>query len=170
MKNGFSLIELLIVLSIFSILSTFSTYGVRQLIDQRQQRNAAAALTSALMNAQAYSRSSGFKTIICPSANGFQCDKHSNWSNGWITYIDRNDSHTLDKAERLIALKNNVLKAINYKMNAPGNPQKVIFYRNGRLWPNSSFTVCHQKLEQGKKIIMIQSGRIRTEAIEKSDC
>ena len=170
MKKGFSLIELLIVFSIISILSTFSVHGVRQLIDQKQQRNAVTALTSALMSAQAYSRSSGFKTILCPSVTGVRCDSHSDWSNGWINYIDSDESHTLNNAERVIAVKNNVLEEISYNLAAPGNPQKIIFYRNGRLWPNSSFTVCHRKLNDGSKIIMTQSGRIRTEKIEKSNC
>ena len=170
MKNGFSLIELMIVLSIISILSTFSLYNVHTLMDQRHLDNASRSLNSALMHAQANSRSSGFKTILCPSYNGTHCDSESDWSSGWITYNDLNENHTLETGEPIIAVKNNTDEKIAFNFKAPGKPQKIIFYRNGRLWPNSSFSICHRKQPLGKRIIMTQSGRIRTIDINNTDC
>ena len=170
MKKGFSLIELMIVLSIISVLSTISIYAVKKLIDKRQLSDAIGSLSSSLINAQSNSRSSGFATIICPSQNSKQCDTRSNWSYGWITYNDLDESHTLDNAEPIIAVKNNKIDDIAFTFNAPGNPQKIIFYRNGRLWPNGSFIICHTRIHEGLKIIMTQSGRVRTAAIDMTDC
>ena len=170
MKKGFSLIELLVVLSIISILSSFSIYAVKQLIEKAQLRNAIGSLSSSLISAQSNSRASGLVTIICPSINSTRCDTASNWSHGWITYSDIDGSYSLDKAEPIIAVKDNYPGYIAYTFNAPGNPQKIIFYRSGRLWPNGSFIICHSKSREGSKIIMTQSGRVRTAAISTADC
>ncbi len=170
MKKGFSLIELMIVLSIISILSTLSIYGVKQLIEERQLSNAIASLASSLRIAQSNSRSSGFRTIVCPSENSLFCDPASNWSNGWITYSDIDESHTLNDHEPIIAVKRNSVDDIKLRFSAPGDPQKIIFYRNGRMWPNGSFVICHTKRQEGVRIIMTQSGRIRRTGIVKTEC
>ena len=170
MKKGFSLIELMIVLSIISLLSTISIYGVQQLIDQRQLDNAIGGLSSSLINAQSNSRSTGFTTIVCPSQDSARCDNASSWSKGWITYNDINQSHTLDNTEPVIAVYINKVDNITINLAAPGDPQKIIFYRNTRLWPNGSFTVCHTQSHDGLKIIMAQSGRVRTASVGVTDC
>ena len=170
MKKGFTLIELMIVLSIISILSSISIYGIQQLIDQRQLSNAVDVLHSSLRTAQLNSRSSGFTTVICPSQNSVRCDSSSNWSKGWITYIDADESYTLNDEESIIAVNNKKIEDVAFTFTAPGEPQKIILYSSGRLWPNGHFTICQIESHKGLKIIMAQSGRIRSAQIDKTDC
>lgn len=170
MKKGFTLIEIMMVLSIISVLGTVSLYGVRQLIEQNYLHNTISLLSSSLTAAQSNSRSSGFTTVICSSADSARCDKTSNWSNGWIIYTDVNDSHTLDNSEAVIYVVNGINDDVSIALKALGDPQKIIFYRDGRLWPNGSFSVCHAKFHRGQRIIMFQSGRIRTAEISDFDC
>lgn len=170
MKTGFSLIELMIVLSIISLLSIYSVYGIQHHIDQRQLTGAVGLLSSSLTSAQSNSRASGFTTIICPSENFTGCDRKSIWSNGWISYNDLDKSHTLDPEEPVIAVSNTISGDVTIRFTAPGTPQKVIFSSSGRLWPNGHFKICHMQTREGVKIILTQSGRIRSSEMIKADC
>ena len=170
MKKGFSLIELMIVVSIISALSTFSIYGIKRLYHQRQFDTTIRTLSSSLNFAQSISRASGFITILCPSVDSSRCDPESNWSNGWITYKDTNANYSLDDDETVINVIKHTEEEIRIRLNAPGTPQKIIFYRNGRLWPNGRFTVCHNQINNALAIVITQSGRVRTTHNPVSHC
>ena len=170
MMKGFSLIELMLVILIISLLSTFSIQRLFSIFNQRELDNATLALKSTLRFAQHHAQASGFRTIVCPSLKLEHCNNNMQWSTGWIVFQDSNENNSLEAHETVVLVKQIDSKKISLSVRAAGKGEKIIFYRNGRLWPNGHFALCHQHINEGIKLIFIQSGRFRNENITQQDC
>ena len=170
MKQGFSLIELLLVFTVISLLSVFSIHGAQQLIANRTHQNALNLLKTSLYNAQSNSQNTGFTSIICPSIDSQNCNSNSAWSQGWITYQDADNNGALDTDESVIAVSRHSDSEISIKFNALGNGKKIVFYPAGRLWPNGNFVICHEDIATKFKVTTLLSGRIRIEENEEFEC
>jgi len=161
MKKGFSLIELLLVISLISILSVFSVYGTQHLLHSRSHSNAFNQLKHTLYNAQSNSQNTGFTTVVCPSNDSKSCNPESDWSTGWIAYNDANNDKILDIDEKLVIVHKYSSEHISINFNALGNGEKIVFYPTGRLWPNGNFIICHRDIANKQKITTTISGRLR---------
>jgi type IV fimbrial biogenesis protein FimT len=89
--RGFTLVELLVVMSCAGILLGLAVPSMRQFMQNQRLSSAAASLITALN----YARSEAVKedlpsTVgvggveVCASADGVNCDVAGNWNNGWI--------------------------------------------------------------------------------------
>ncbi len=170
MKKGFSLIELLLVFAIISILSGFSILGAQQLLANRAHKNTLHLLKTSLYSAQSNSQNTGFTSVTCPSTDSKNCNSNSDWSNGWITYLDVDDNKELDPGETITLARWITDDKLTIKFNAADRGKKIVFYSNGRLWPNGNFVVCHQAIATKYKITTSLSGRIRIEESEEFSC
>jgi type IV fimbrial biogenesis protein FimT len=95
-ERGFTLFELMIVLSIAAVLAALAVPAMRSFLQNQQQSSAVTNLMTTLQ----YARSEAIKedvpvtgtdctgtgVCVCPSANGTSCDPAGNWNNGWIVY------------------------------------------------------------------------------------
>jgi len=170
MEKGFTLIELMLVITLISIFSVFSIAGIQHLMKARGYDNMLATLENTLATAAGNSRSTGFTTLACPSDDLASCVNRADWSAGWITYNDKNQNHNLDDGEPVIGAHDAIDEDIKIQLNAAGNGAKVIFYPTGRLWPNGNFSVCSQKLDRSHTITLAMTGRIRVTEDEVVDC
>ncbi|MHA7841459.1 MAG: GspH/FimT family pseudopilin [Gammaproteobacteria bacterium] len=95
MKNGFTLMELLVTLTIIGIVAALGFPTLRYFI----QNNRAMSLSTTFISDLAYARSEAVrqgKTIsICASANTEQTACGTEWQNGWIIFLDPNGDGTL---------------------------------------------------------------------------
>jgi type IV fimbrial biogenesis protein FimT len=95
-KHGYTLIELLISLSILSILSLNIFPNISGLLAQQRS----AVLTNDLAGSLAYARSEAVMkrttVLTCQSNNGSECNRSENWHNGWIIFVDKNNNKQRD--------------------------------------------------------------------------
>src|SRR5690606_34084363 len=97
MKNkknrGFSVIELMIVLTIASILLAVSAPAFRSTLERVNANSQAKSLQSALK----YARSEAIRrrsiVTVCGSSTGSDCAA-SSWGDGWIVYVDNTGDAT----------------------------------------------------------------------------
>jgi type IV fimbrial biogenesis protein FimT len=106
--NGFTLFELMIVLSIAAILAALAVPAMHSFLQTQEQISAVTNLVTELN----YARSEAIKedvpvsgtnctgtgVCLCASANGSTCDPAGNWNNGWIVYSSNPSTNTVLEA------------------------------------------------------------------------
>ena len=161
-NHGYTLIELLITLSIISILAITVFPNFSALIAQERST----ILTNRLASSLAFARSQAIikqTTILtCQSNNGSECNRSDNWHNGWIVFIDNNQNKQRDSEEKLLhifAAANNGTQA---RFNGGFGIDHYVKYKpSGHAFPNGSFLICNPNIGTGKALIMMRSGRLR---------
>ena len=161
-QYGYTLIELLITLSIISIFSLNVFPNLSALLAQQRS----AVLTNNLASALAYARSEAITkhitVLTCQSNNGSECNRSGNWHNGWIIFADENRNKQRDPDEilmRVYAAENNGTQ-VTFRGSA-GIRHYMKYKPSGQAFPNGSFLICNPNIGVGKALIMYRSGRLR---------
>ncbi|MBN9287764.1 MAG: hypothetical protein BGO43_10365 [Gammaproteobacteria bacterium 39-13] len=148
--NGFSFIEIFIILAITAILFCMSCGVFNPLLEHYLSQSA----TSTLFHHLQFARSEAIKRnqiiAICPSQD-FQYCTHS-WSNSYMIFIaQKNFPINADSLLRIVK----VPSSVNISANHP-----IIKYNgNGRSLSRNTLTVSSQKIIE--KIVIYDSGRAR---------
>lgn len=83
---GFTLIEMLVAMSIVAILMALATPGFRQLMASATVRSLSSDLGADLNYARAEAVRSGSQVSVCARANDSSCG--TDWGNGWLLFRD----------------------------------------------------------------------------------
>lgn len=89
--KGFTLIELMVVVSMIAVLSTLAMPSLVALASNQTLSNSASDLLSAVLQARSSALKENRRVLVQPTSN-------SNWSSGWIIYIDVDKSATYDSS------------------------------------------------------------------------
>lgn len=101
-SSGFTLVELMVTLSILAILSTLAAPSFLQTIASSRLTSATNDLYASLVQARADAVRQGKRVTVCVSSNGSSCDAGTvTWSLGWISFTDtvRSSAPSVDTGE-----------------------------------------------------------------------
>ncbi len=163
MKNikGFSIIELMVTLTIVSIVLSYAMPSFYQLKLNKLMESERNRLTVSLNFARNYAVKNQQHVIICPSSSGNSCDNKSKWFGGWIIFLDSNKNRMLDSDELLLQHENAMKKEI---MATSSKYRQKIRYDGMGFSPgtNLSINFCDARgSEFAKSIILNNAGRIK---------
>ncbi len=97
-SQGFTLIELMIVIVIAAILITIAAPSFSSLIKKNNVEAMQSKLASAISTARTEAASRNKVVAICPSTDGATCTASANWDRGWVVFEDANqDQSTTDE-------------------------------------------------------------------------
>lgn len=159
--NGFTLIELIIALSIISILSAYAipsyqTFKQNQTMTQELNR-----LSSSINFARNQSILMGHHVILCATETYSSCDGSSQWSTGWMVFADKNRNRNYDPSDTMLLNENKMDNALNAISSI--HRQKIRFNSTG-FAPGTNLTIrfCDERgTESGKAIVVSNVGRPR---------
>ncbi|MBW7473096.1 GspH/FimT family pseudopilin [Marinobacter sp. M216] len=102
-SSGFTLVELLITITILGIIATFAVPSFREMV----LNNRLAAQTNEVSSFISYARSEASKlregaVTICASADSASCSGSAAWDSGVIVFLDEDESASLDAADTLL--------------------------------------------------------------------
>ena len=107
--RGFTLIELIVTLSVLGILLTIGVPMLRPLMRGTNLRSAANRLTTALNYARSEAVTRGARVVICasddPMANDPECG--SDWTSGWLVFVDTDGNSDFDESANDVLLRVN---------------------------------------------------------------
>lgn len=162
-NHGFTLIELMVTLSVASILLSVAVPSYRSFVQDTllitQSNNFSSAL--ALAKSEAIKRNTLVR--ICPSTNGTGCADSTTWSNGWIIFVDSNSNRTMDAGEQILQ----VTPAFTGGNTLTANRSELITFRQDGFSPGSAdtYSVCDARgSSYSKAIVLSNQGRFRTES------
>jgi type IV fimbrial biogenesis protein FimT len=129
-----------------------------------KQTGAVNDFVSSMHIARSTAITTNFRTTVCASASGANCEAVS-WDQGWIVFGDRDSDQTVDNDETIVASSGGV----DGMTIQSGEFGAFLMYRpNGRVMTTSAtgnsgqFTVCDTRGSDHAKVLIVDlSGRPR---------
>ncbi len=181
-QQGFSMIELMIVILIAAILMMIATPSYQGVIKRNNIESLQNRIATAVVTARSEAASRNSVTTVCASANGNSCG--GNWSQGWIVFLDNGAGSAIaqnaqrENTEEIILSYSNIgnyllsmidisdSKAINaLSFNSQGfslnkqralvticEPEKDLIYARGVIIERSGRTMITRDLENNDGI------------------
>ena len=175
MKRGFSLIEVLVVLTLTTILLAMAVPNLQPLIARWQLRSATADLRSAIDLARAQAIGHNRVILLAPLDPAGTA-----WEHGWTVFADANGNRRRDTGEVLFGHHGPVPKGILIEANLTSAAPPLVLAYNGAgrsCSPDNSLAAQWGTLtlRQGRELRRIKInmlGRIRVcdPATEPADC
>ncbi|MCK5890035.1 MAG: GspH/FimT family pseudopilin [Methylococcales bacterium] len=123
--HGFTMIEVLIALSIMAILATIAMPGFQQLIDTNTAETTSDELRAALLYARSEAITNEVDVVVLPKVAEV-------WSAGWDIFIDTNSNLTKEVGEQL--LRSHTSERNSVVIEGKGQVKKSIAYSStGRV-------------------------------------
>lgn len=101
-QAGFTLIELSVITGILGILASIALGPFSGLIEQQRATAAIEALQSHMALARTAAIARNRAAVLCPSRDGQTCSNGTDWSSGWILFIDANNNRQSDAGDELV--------------------------------------------------------------------
>jgi len=160
--KGMTLIELMVTLSILTILLVMGVPMFSGII----ARNRAASYTNDFLGSLNLARSEavtrGQRVVLCKSSDGASCATSGNWEQGWITFIDVDNTNTLTVGDTVVRV-HGALDSTTLSGNA--NVDTYISYSpSGYLQSlNGTLSLCNSGNNAKNAIVISSVGRARTD-------
>jgi len=130
--TGFTLVELLVVIMIVSILMGIGVPSFKYVTNSNRLSAEVNGLLGDMQLARTEAIKEGVPVTVCASKDQANCSGQSDWSNGWIAFVDPNNDGVRDPDEVLLR-KQNALHAGDTLVDATGTFASATFNRAGFL-------------------------------------
>lgn len=160
-NRGFTVIELLITLSVASILLAVAAPSYRIFVQDNQLIAQSNNFFSAMMLAKSEAIKRSSPATICPSTNGTTCAGGTVWTNGWLVFADADSDGTVDAGEEIIRVGTALP---GQSTLTSGIKTRVTFAASGfTLGFNDTFSLCDSRGPAlSRRLILTPRGGLRT--------
>jgi type IV fimbrial biogenesis protein FimT len=163
--RGFTLIEIMIALVIFAILVGAALPSYRDWIAAQQLANHAHFVTDTLDLARSEAIKHGYRVNVCKSRDLRVCTDVGGWEQGWLLFIDENDSGQVDDDELVLHREGPAGNAITMRGNRPvENYVSYTSLGHARLTSGAlqmgTFVLCKPG-QNALNVVLANSGRAR---------
>ena len=169
-QAGFSLIELLVTLTIAGILLGWAVPGFNRLLQDLEGERRIHALRAAVQLARTEAVYRGVPTTICPLNGNARCD--GDWSRGWTVFRDPERNSRPFGQEAVLRRFEGVAEGARLHLRAFGTTRYFRMLPNGQTdWQNGRFVYCPppgDELKVRALVINVQ-GRARIRPPQSTD-
>jgi len=140
-SRGFSLIELMVTLSVFAILVAMAVPALQRFATSRATSSQAEELTAALRSARSNAlKVNGTVSVCASSTTGTtpSCSGTTAWINGWLVFIDYNGDGALTADTDVLLRSQGPLRSIQ---TVETTKSAIVFLANGLSTSTASFAV-----------------------------
>lgn len=161
---GFTLIEMVLTLSIASILLAIAAPSLRDVILNARLSGNMNQLVHDMHLARTLAVSNAEVVTVCQSPDGRQCGSTPQWEVGWIVFKDPNVNRKVDEDETIVRQHAALAPGLDVRFRAFGSSRNLSYYPTGWTWNrNGTFTFCDDRgASKARAIILHRSGRVRT--------
>ncbi len=155
-SQGYSLLELLITLSISSILLTTGIPAFSDLIDTLQSKSDTQQLTVAIHLTRQQAVTHKQTTTLCPHQSNNECS--TDWASGLMIFSDNNSNGKRDTTEAVIRVLPEFKGTLRWA--SFGSNNYLRYTPNGfTLNQNGSFHYCTESSKHNRRITINRAGR-----------
>lgn len=160
-NSGFTLIELMVTLSVLAIIVSLSGPSFTHLIKQQKASTEARKLISLIFLGRSEAIKANKFATLCHSNNALQCN--GIWSDGWLLFIDNNKNAQREPGEQIIK-SGSLGYDYQLSLSAFGSQHHVKFTPLGlTLSQNGTFKLCPKDNDRhyARAIIFSKTARAR---------
>lgn len=164
LTKGYTLIELLIALTLMAILLAVAIPSYRALSAQNRQTTQITQLVTAINLARSEAISRHSIVTLCKSKDGTKCG--GKWSDGWVVFVDKHGSGKIDLTTLILRIYPSLPSGSSLEWNGlRSNDYLQMEPSGGTHGQAGTFTYYPYDNDKYKmsKIIISQTGRIRVE-------
>jgi type IV fimbrial biogenesis protein FimT len=162
-SRGFTLIELLTTTSIFAILASIGVPSFRHLIETQRAVAAISSLQSHMALARMAAVSRNHRTVLCPTPDGQHCTNTTDWSTGWMLFIDEDGNRQPDASDDILRIEQQPISK-HLRIASTAGRQQLRYLSDGRsAGSNLTINICNQRGQLLGKVIVNNVGRPRSE-------
>ncbi len=161
--KGFTLIELIVTVSIICILAGVAVPSLGTLVEHQRTSAAITSLTTHMALARMAAISRNRRAVLCPSADGEQCEPGTDWSRGWMLFLDDDGNRKPDANEEVLQVDLEPTSRHLRVASTTGRPQ-LRFLPDGRsAGTNLTISICNKQQQLLGQVIVNNMGRPRSE-------
>ena len=172
--RGFTLIELLVTMTIVAVLAAVAAPSFRSTMTNARLKSHNSALQESLMLARGEAINRQARVVVCRSADQATCAGSGDWQQGWIVFVDSNDSASVDAGEPILQKVGKLSGSFILKVT-DGNVGSYVSYTNtgaarlsaSQTFQSGTFALCQPGGGASREIDLFTSGRLglRSEAM-----
>jgi type IV fimbrial biogenesis protein FimT len=171
-QTGFTVLELMITISIAGILLVAGIPSFMSFSQQQQMKAAVASLQNDLMMARSEAVRLNVRVVTCPGDPAQGCTGSNEWHTGWIVFVDDNADRQHQPAERIVRRGEGLEKLL---VRSSSGRTDVRFFPDGSApGSNGSISFCGPGGPgQARKLVISNLGRIRRDEapdLDTADC
>ncbi len=163
--DGFTIIELLVTMSIAAILLAIGVPSFQTMVKNRRIEISLQALKTDLEMARSEAITRNQSVVMCrhngETASPTACSTTANWQHGWVIFVDTDGDNNVDTDELL-----RVTPALNPGLTLAYNKANITFTSRGfASGSDGTFLVCDDRGNQhGHNLVVSSTGFSHTEA------
>lgn len=168
---GFTLLELIVSICVLAILAAIAAPSLGTLLERQRAVAATNALVTHLSLARLTAITHNSHTVFCPSTSGTGCDAGTDWSGGWMLFLDRDGNRRPDSADDIVRVERTALSQ-HLRLTSSAGRVQARYLPDGRsAGSNLTISVCNKRGELLNTVVVNNVGRIRsTRATPSSPC
>ncbi len=158
-----SLVEMLVGAFILATLALIALPSMDGLIERQRTRAATYALLNNLALARLTAVSRRSTAALCPSTDGITCARSTDWTNGWLLFLDRDGNRQPDTPGDIV--RQDIPPASHHlRVVSSAGRRQVRYLPDGRsAGSNLTFSLCNAKGQLLAAVIVNNAGRARSE-------
>jgi type IV fimbrial biogenesis protein FimT len=164
-EAGFTLIETVIALAVLGICLGIAVPIYLGAAAATHAGAAKSALGITLLSAMAQSTVTGNEFVVCASTDGSACSGSTDWSTGWIAFVDLDADRGRGAGEAL--LRRDPALPSDVRLHSTAGRTRIVFQPHGgaAAGSNVTFTLCDRRgPAKAATLVLANSGRLRQDA------
>lgn len=165
-SQGLTLVELLAGVAVIAIVFAIGIPGYRSLAGTSRVTTAINSMAGYLHYARSEAVTRGIPVVLCPSADGRNCDDTIDWQQGYMVFVDTLRNRIPSPLHPPLRYARPPQKGVSIRTSV--GRKKLVYYPSG-MSPGSTatITVCDQSgVAEPRAIIVSNAGRPRLSRVK----
>lgn len=160
--RGFTLVETVLATAILALLAALSLPALGTLLERQRANAAMGALSAQVQLARMAAITYRSPAVLCPSSDGGTCDGGTDWSGGWMLFLDPDGNQRPDTADEVLRVETAPDRQGVRVVGTTGRP-RLRYMPDGRsAGTNLTLSVCGATGELLGAVIVNNMGRPRS--------